>query len=156
MSNPSTSRRFPTGVPWLLAFVGLVLALVTVDSLTSPGPGVAPDATPVDSRDLVFEDQADGSITVYDARDGATAGVIAPGGDGFLRGTLRALARERRLLGIGDAPPFRITLWDDGGLSLRDLSTGQRIDLRAFGASNAEAFARLLEDGAAAGGSGRP
>ncbi len=47
-------------------------------------------------RLLRFEDRADGSIAVIDA---ATGGMLerVHGEQGFLRGALRALARERRM-----------------------------------------------------------
>jgi putative photosynthetic complex assembly protein len=40
--------------------------------------------------------------------------------------------------------PFRLTDWTDGRLTLEDRSTGRSVELRAFGATNAAAFARLL------------
>jgi len=63
---------------------------------------------------------------------------------GFVRGTLRALTRERRQEGQGREAPFRLAAWSNGQLTLDDLATGRRIDLTAFGATNAEVFSRLL------------
>ncbi|MFY7781768.1 MAG: photosynthetic complex assembly protein PuhC, partial [Tagaea sp.] len=40
--------------------------------------------------------------------------------------------------------PFRLSMWRDGSLVLDDPATGRRVDLRAFGATNRDAFARLL------------
>jgi putative photosynthetic complex assembly protein len=58
---------------------------------------------------------------------------------------LRGLARERRLGDIGAQPPFRLTRYAGGQITLTDISTGKQIDLGAFGSSNTEAFARLMD-----------
>jgi hypothetical protein len=44
--------------------------------------------------------------------------------------------------------PFRIALETDGRLLLSDPATGRTVDLRAFGPTNLEVFARLLPDSA--------
>jgi putative photosynthetic complex assembly protein len=58
---------------------------------------------------------------------------------------MRGLARERKLGDIGARPPFRLTRYAGGEITLTDTSTGKRIDLGAFGSTNTEAFARLLK-----------
>ena len=45
---------------------------------------------------------------------------------------------------IDSGPPFRLTHWSDGRLSLEDPSTGRRIELDAFGPTNTAVFARLM------------
>ncbi len=57
---------------------------------------------------------------------------------------LRGLARERRARQVGTAPPFRLTRWADGRLSLDDVETGRHVDLEVFGPTNAGAFADIL------------
>ena len=57
------------------------------------------------------------------------------------------LAQARLREGLSRAPPFRLTRWDNGTLSLDDVASGRRINLEAFGLGNAAAFARLLEQG---------
>jgi hypothetical protein len=37
-----------------------------------------------------------------------------------------------------------LSAWTDGALSLEDRATGRTLDLRAFGQTQVEAFARLL------------
>ena len=69
---------------------------------------------------------------------------VAPGTNGFLRGTMRGLARERKRQGIGAELPFRMIGRADGRLTLEDPGTGRRVDLGSFGPTNAAAFARLM------------
>jgi putative photosynthetic complex assembly protein len=52
--------------------------------------------------------------------------------------------RDRKKLALGPEMPFRLTLWHDGRLVLDDPATGRHVDLRAFGTTNRNAFARLL------------
>ena len=84
----------------------------------------------------VSEVLADGTRTVT---------VLAPGSNGFIRGVLRGLVRERKRRGIGAETPFRLSYLTDGRLLLADPATGRVIDLGAFGPTNTAAFARLLE-----------
>jgi putative photosynthetic complex assembly protein len=98
----------------------------------------------VESHDLRFEDRADGAVLVYDSGDGSLAYTIEPGTNGFVRGVLRGLVRDRRADHIGSTPPFRLTRWANGRLSLDDPSTGRHVDLEVFGPTNAAAFADIL------------
>lgn len=118
------------------------LAVTTMPPFGSGAERVAGQA--LSSRDLLFADRADGGVTVSDARDGALVGILAPGEDGFVRGAMRGLVRERRIGGLGAETPFRVTGWSDGRLTLEDPATGTRLDLAAYGQTNAEAFARFL------------
>ncbi len=98
----------------------------------------APEATGVD---LVFEDRADGAVVVH---GGGRETVLGPGTNGFVRGVVRGLARDRRARGVGAEVPFRLVQRVDGRLLLEDPATGRALDLGAFGPTNAGAFARLL------------
>ena len=69
---------------------------------------------------------------------------VFEGENGFLRGTLRGLARTRRSEQVSPAVPFHLAQWPDGRLTLDDPATGRHIELLAFGADNAGVFARLL------------
>jgi putative photosynthetic complex assembly protein len=91
-------------------------------------------------------DQPDGGIAVIDGRTGELVRSFQ-GEQGFLRGTLRALARERKSRGLGSEQPFQLIARTDGGLTLFDPVTQQRVDLESFGPTNAGAFAPLLTAG---------
>ena len=105
----------------------------------------AEHTSPVSSRDLRFTDRADGAVTIEDVSTGKTALVLEPGSNsGFIRGVMRGLARDRRMRGIDSTPPFALTLWKDGQLSLTDTVTKRSIELNAFGTTNRATFAALL------------
>jgi putative photosynthetic complex assembly protein len=139
------ARPFPR--PALIAAGLLIVATIITAAVVRYYIGVdtfPPTATVLASRDLRFEDRPDGSIAVTNATDGALVQMLAPGSNGFIRATLRGIVRERKLEDIGQAPPFRLTAYADGRLTLEDLATGRRIDLEAFGHTNLAAFTRLL------------
>jgi putative photosynthetic complex assembly protein len=144
MSHPSISERFPRG-PLFGAAALVSLALVSV-ATARIGGFAAGEAEPeaVSTRDLRFEDRSDGGVAVYDARSQLAIDVVAPGSNGFLRATLRGLARERKRQGVGAEIPFRLTELADGRITLDDPSTGRHVDLEAFGPTNAGAFTRFL------------
>lgn len=101
----------------------------------------------VKTRNLRFIDETDRGVRIEDVANGATASVIVPGQKtGFIRGVMRGLARERRAHGIGGGPPFALTEWKDGELSLTDTVTGRSIELNAFGTTNRASFAALLDN----------
>jgi putative photosynthetic complex assembly protein len=126
------------------ALIGVVLLLVAGGRLTGVGTlSLAPPQAAM-SRDLRFDSQNDGSIVISDAETDRLIEVLEPGSGGFIRGILRGLGRERRQNQIDEAAPFRLILGHDNRLQLFDPSTGRLISLHAFGAGNAEAFARLL------------
>lgn len=103
------------------------------------------NVAPVATRTLRFSDRADGAVVIEDVDAGSIAQVIEPGQQtGFIRGVMRGMARDRRMHGVGEGPPFSLTLWRDGELSLTDTATGRAIELTAFGSSNRAAFAALL------------
>jgi putative photosynthetic complex assembly protein len=140
------TRPFPKGAV-RAAGVLIVLALTAAGAGRYAGIGtltLAP-AAPVASLDLRFTDRADGAVTVSSAPDDREIAVLAPGTNGFVRGVLRGLARDRHSRGIGADVPFRLVRRVDGRLSLEDPATGRAIDLGAFGPTNVEAFGRLLQ-----------
>ena len=138
--GPAHAMRLP-----LFAAGALVLAALAGTSLVRlSGINItAPDAAAVVTRELRFEDRSDGSIAVFDGRTNQLVDTVQ-GQAGFVRGTLRGLARERIRSGIGAEPPFELIGRADGRMTLVDPSTGRRVDLESFGPTNAAEFARLL------------
>lgn len=142
VSPPRTT--FPRGA--LLGAAGLItLAIVAAGAgrLTGFGASDVPNGIPLETRDLHFSDRSDGAVVISEAQSGAIVDVASPGTNGFLRSTMRGLARERKRSDLGQEAAFRLTRWADGRLSLEDEATGRRIDLGAFGPTNAAVFARI-------------
>ena len=133
------------GVFAAAALILFALAAVTTVRLTGVGGVHMTLPAAVESRDLRFEDGRNGAVLVFDASDQRLVDTLAPGSNGFIRVVMRGLARERRLGDISAQPPFRLTRYAGGQITLTDTSTGKQIDLGAFGSSNTEAFARLMK-----------
>ncbi|MET7247907.1 photosynthetic complex assembly protein PuhC [Methylobacterium sp. EM32] len=127
--------------------VAFSLAAVAIGRFGGIGTTQMPPAQAVQVLDLTVEDRPDGRVDLRNAADGRLVAEVQPGEDGFLRATLRVMAQARLREGLSRTPPFRLTRWDNGTLSLDDAATGRRINLEAFGLGNAAAFARLLEQG---------
>ena len=143
-ARPAAPDTMPRGPLWLIGAL-LLAALAGVAGVRLSGTEIRePDAATVAQRSLRFEDRRDGSVAVLDARSGRQIESIH-GEAGFLRGTLRAMARERRKQGLGAEPAFELIARADGRLTLSDPATGERIDLESFGPTNAGVFARLLD-----------
>jgi putative photosynthetic complex assembly protein len=139
-TTPSGSLKPPIRKPigYLLVFLGIVLLMVTVARFEGLNWTVK-DAPVLWQRELVFSDMPDGQILVTDYSDSKEVSRFK-GEQGFLRGTLRALVRERKRRGIGQEAPFRVIEHTDGRLTLFDPSTKQRIDLESFGPVNSAIF----------------
>jgi putative photosynthetic complex assembly protein len=138
---------------FLIAAGGLVvmtLLLVTAARVTGSLDSQVGVKTAVAEEFLRFEDQPNGAVAIYSARNGQLIETMEPGTNGFVRGTLRALVRERRLNNVADKTPFRLVLGADGSFVLHDPATNRRLDLRAFGPANVQAFASLLPNGSKA------
>ena len=129
------------------ALVVIALGLSTLTRLTDVGATRVAPVPVVSSVQVRFADESDGSVTVTRATDGKVIGTLPPSTNGFARSTVRGLVRERRRSSIGAQPPFTLTRWADGRLSLSDASTGRKIELDVFGPSNAAVFATLLTAG---------
>jgi putative photosynthetic complex assembly protein len=127
------------------ALIAFALTAVTLSRVSGVGATHMVLPAAVESRDLQFEDGKNGAVLVYDARDRHLVDTIAPGSNGFVRVVLRGLARERRLNDVGPQPPFRLTRFENGQMTLQDMATSRQVDLVAFGSTNSQAFARLLD-----------
>jgi putative photosynthetic complex assembly protein len=139
MSDPFGDRPFPRAP--LLGAAGLILlALVLAAGGRLVGTGEAAIGERASIvRDLRFADRSDGGIDVIDAALDRPLDVVMPGSNGFLRATLRGLARERKRHEGGPEIPFRLTAWQRP--LTRRPATGRTVD--GLGATNAEVFGRL-------------
>lgn len=143
MAIPSKSSFFRSPIAGASLLVMLAIAGTAVVRLTD-SVDKAPVAAIAVMHELRFEDGADGSILIYEAKHNKLIDRAAPGENNFLRGTLRGLARERKRIGIDSKPPFKLISRADGRLMLEDPSTGRYVDLGSFGNTNRETFVRLL------------
>ena len=138
-----TTDTFPRWVLWttacLLAFILSAVALVRI---TGNGPDQLAAAT-ISERLLRFEDSVGGGVAVIDGETGKLLTTIT-GEQGFFRGAIRALARDRTARKIGSEQTFKLISRTDGRLTLFDPVSGQRIDLESFGPTNAAVFAQFL------------
>jgi putative photosynthetic complex assembly protein len=142
------TRRFPR-LPLFAAFVLIGFAFIATlfGQATEIGTVRVEQGQPREIRDIVILEDKDGVIAVSDHRLGTAIASFAPGEGGFVRGALRGLSRERMIHAIPPETAYRLILWDTDRLTLSDVGTGIRIDLLAFGPTNAGAFARFLDTG---------
>ncbi len=126
------------------AIIALTVIAVAVVRLADLGSSFTSTSPPQIQQLLHFEDRADGSIAVIDANEGRLIETLAPGTNGFLRGALRGLARERKRAGFGAEPPFVLTARADGRLTLDDPTNKRQVDLKSFGQTNARVFENFL------------
>lgn len=134
----------PKGSMELVGAMVLFSLVVVTTAQLMPDTGPRAATVPEDAHtvlDLTFADRADGAIVVRTPTDEV---VLPPDTNGFVRGAVRALARERRVHEMGAEIPFTLVRERSGRLTLTDRETGSLIDLRAFGEDNALAFAALL------------
>ena len=143
LPHRTSKDHFPHWVLYCAAgIIAFSLISVGLIRITGNGPDQRMTASTV-QRSLVFQDQKDGGVRVVDGVTGKTLTVLQ-GEQGFVRGTLRALTRERYSRGIGSELPFDVIARVDGRVTLVDPSTGYRIDLESFGPSNVAEFSRFL------------
>jgi putative photosynthetic complex assembly protein len=125
-------------------FVGFLASVfLVVAVLRGQGMEIPQDQGPVSwQRTLRFEDRPNGDVAVMDGQ--STVEITRYSGEqGFVRGILRTLSRERMRRGIGSGPTFELIGHTDGRLTLLDPATGQRINLESFGPTNMSSFAKL-------------
>jgi len=132
----------PVAKVLIAALMSIILLLVFINS-RDLGKVREPDASPTQVLQLRFEDRPDGAISVIDYKTGKQIDLVQ-GEAGFVRGTLRGLAQERKRRGLDSGPPFELIYRTDGRLTLSDTATGRLVDLESFGPTNASTFFRLF------------
>lgn len=142
--------------PRPIMFAAAALAILSIAAaagarLTGAGHQAVPP-TPVEIvRDFRFDDATDGSVVVLARAIEPRApereiARLRAGEMMFVRSTVRALGRQRRLDGQPTAAaPFRVRRYRNGRLTLDDPSTGAHLELASFGPTNQAAFEQLLE-----------
>lgn len=147
--DPTVPRGALIGAAMLLMFVILLTGAVRFGFIPrAADPSVtraAANVMPALERSLRFMDRSDGAVVVSDANSGETVAVIAFGQGGFLRATMRRMAKVRIAAGIGTEPPFTLIRWDNGALSLKDPATGRDAEIYGFGPDHTKIFADMLE-----------
>ena len=130
--------------PMALVLIGMALSTLVLVSLARwSGTKVEQFASPVtSSRSMRFEDTPSGAVAVLDPASGAEI-TRFEGEQGFVRGVLRAIARERKRRGVDHHLPLLLQAHADGSLTLDDPSTGERINLESFGPTQRATFAAL-------------
>jgi len=101
------------------------------------------DADVIVKKTLHFRDLPNGAVGVISADTGQIITQVE-GQAGFVRGILRAMARDRRIRQLSNDDAFELVSHSDGRLTLIDLATNHRIDLESFGKDNAAEFAAFL------------
>lgn len=138
-------RPFPRGMLIAVALLlGFTILAVAVARLTGFDPSQAPVSPEVVVRDLSFVEVGQGDLAVYDAESRVLLETLPPGEDGFIRGLLRTLERERTKHSVAQDGPYRLSLRENGRFTLEDQTTDFFIDLRAFGPTNETAVGRFL------------
>lgn len=150
--DPTVPREALIGVAALLlgtmAMTGMVSLGLMPKAAVPDASRAAQHVSPSQQRSLHFVDRADGAVVISDASSGETVKIIDFGQGGFVRATMRRLARARAAEGIGAGPPFTLIRWSNGALQLRDPQTGRTAEIHGFGADHTRAFAEMLEGSA--------
>ena len=147
LPNPYPDPNHPLPRPIMVGGGAMMICTVLLAAAAhATGFGVTHNPVPVavQSRDLLFNEQDDGFITIRQAGTGEEVGRIAPGEGGFIRASMRGLMRNRTRYGEPPDGAFRVTRTADGDVWLQDLSTKQDIELQAFGPNQVQAFAAYL------------
>ena len=147
--DPTVPRGALIGVAILLMFVIAMTGAVRFGFIPrAADPAITraeSNVMPAQQRSLRFVDRADGAVVVTDASSGETVTVVEFGKGGFLRATMRRLAKARVAAGIGAEPPFTLTRWENGALSLTDPTTGRDAEIYGFGPDHTKSFADMLK-----------
>lgn len=148
--DPTVPRSALIGVAVVLLFTMAVTGATRFGLLPhSADPEAsraAQNVQPAQSRELRFADRADGAVLVTDANSGEMVKIVEFGQGGFLRATMRRMAKARIAAGKGAEPPFKLTLWENGALSLSDPETGREAEIHGFGADHSKIFADMLKE----------
>lgn len=148
--DPTVPRGALISAALLLLFVMALTGAVRLGWIPQSADPTATRASqniePAQTRELRFADRADGAVVVSDAASGEMVKLVEFGQGGFLRATMRRMAKVRMANGIGAEPPFKLVRWENGALSLSDPQTGREAELHGFGPDHSRIFAEMLKE----------
>ncbi len=148
--HPAPARRVSDRLMlWIMAgllFVVGAVSLARWNEQVSRHP--VPNIMPTAERQLLFLDGSNGDVRVVDANDGQQVGHFARGEGSFVRGVIRSLTRARSQQAVLPDQPFTLQQYPGGRLILSDPRTGERIELNAFGTTNAGVFVDFFSNAA--------
>lgn len=153
MSHTTAPMNF-TSRPFILSVSALVVAsLIAIGVGTWMRPAAEPlrEAPRVSLELRMVTAPGTDIVTVLDNATGREIDRLAGDQSGFLRTMIRVIRRDLGPVQDINSIPFRIEAWHDHRVTLEDLASGRRIDLRAFGPTNAEVFIRWLMEKEARG-----
>jgi putative photosynthetic complex assembly protein len=127
------------------ALTGAVAVGILDRPKTAQAERLAAGVPVVKERMLVFSDRADGALVITEPGRGPVATLEPMSDQGFIRGAIRSMGRERRMKGVAPHVPYALRLWGDGRLALEDMGTGRTVELDSFGPDNRAAFRALLD-----------
>jgi putative photosynthetic complex assembly protein len=129
----------------LLALVLATLAIATFARVTDRPLVSTPPVSPLKAEAALILDAnaTTGEAQVFTA-DGTLLIALDAEDGGFIAGVQRVIARERAKHRITQNAPVLLQAFENGRMAITDPATGFSADLMGFGATNAEAFARLL------------
>ena len=102
-----------------------------------------PKEAPVFTERFLVLDPSGKAMRVTDARSGAV--VLDVDNGGFVSVVNDGLERARIVHGVDDNPPVKLTLYQNGRLSLVDTGTGWSMELSSFGPGNRNVWLELLK-----------
>ncbi|ADP70264.1 photosynthetic complex assembly protein PuhC, putative [Rhodomicrobium vannielii ATCC 17100] len=129
-----------------VAVAALLVIVIGTSVIDRHGGGVA-DASrrPLVSRAVVFRDAPSGGIAAFDQGATEPFQVLEREKNTFMATSLRLLGQVRQTRSkAGPETPFVVTQWSDGKLTLTDPTTGETLELAAYGQRNADTFSQLL------------
>ena len=142
----TTARAATLPRPYLFGVFAAILAtLITVAvSVWGTQPAAPPAETPSASLTVRFVDLPNGGLSVVNVATGQEIDRLAEGQNGFLSTMLRVIRRDIERTPAVISMPFRIEMWQGHRITLTDSATERKVDLLAFGPTNAEIFIRWL------------
>ena len=105
--------------------------------------GTPKEASVVNEITLEFVKQGNGSVSIYDNK-GQEIINSRSGPYGFIVVVYNGFMSERKKKKINTNDPLKLVQYDDGRLTILDVSSSWDMHLNSFGAMNAEVFKNLM------------